>query len=67
MHTSQRQIHLDYLTSKQLKNAFKIPIFLWRMGLGFLIDRIFMILTTEGRRSGKPRRTAIEFHQYKGR
>jgi deazaflavin-dependent oxidoreductase (nitroreductase family) len=37
------------------------------MGLGFLVGKIFMILTTTGRKSNQPRHTAIEFHEYKGR
>lgn len=46
---------------------YKIPILLYRLGLGFLIGRLFMIMTTMGRKSGQPRRTAIEYHEYKGR
>jgi deazaflavin-dependent oxidoreductase (nitroreductase family) len=49
------------------KWLYKTPILLYRLGLGFLVGRLFMILTTIGRKSGRPRRTAIEFHQYKGR
>ena len=46
---------------------YKTPILLYRLGLGFLVGRLFMILTTVGRKSGQPRRTGIEFHEYKGR
>jgi deazaflavin-dependent oxidoreductase (nitroreductase family) len=46
---------------------YKTPILLYRLGLGFLVGRLFMIMTTVGRKSGQPRRTAIEFHEYKGR
>lgn len=62
-----RPITLAYPSSHLLRQAFKAPIFLWRMGLGFLIGKIFMILTTTGRKSTQPRHTAIEFHEYKGR
>ncbi|MFZ5881910.1 MAG: nitroreductase family deazaflavin-dependent oxidoreductase [Chloroflexota bacterium] len=50
-----------------MKWLFKSPILLHRMGLGFIVGRLFMILTTVGRRSGQPRRTVIEFHEFKGR
>jgi deazaflavin-dependent oxidoreductase (nitroreductase family) len=40
---------------------------LWRLGLGPVIGRLFMIMTTTGRVSGLPRRTAIEFHEIDGR
>lgn len=50
-----------------MKWLYKTPILLYRLGLGFLVGRLFMILTTTGRKSGQPRRTAIEFHEYTGR
>lgn len=50
-----------------LKLVFKSPILLYRLGLGFFIGRLFMVLTTIGRKSGKPRRTAIEFHEFEGK
>jgi len=53
--------------SGMMKNLYKSPILLYRLGLGRLVGRLFMILTTTGRRSGLPRRTAIEFHQHAGR
>jgi len=50
-----------------MKWLYKTPILLYRLGLGFMVGRLFMILTTTGRKSGQPRRTAIEFHEHKGR
>lgn len=50
-----------------LKLLFKTPILLYRLGLGVLVGRLFMVLTTSGRKSGKPRRTAIEFHEFEGK
>ena len=50
-----------------VKWLYKTPILLYRLGLGFLVGRLFMVLTTVGRKSGQPRRTAIEFHEFKGR
>jgi deazaflavin-dependent oxidoreductase (nitroreductase family) len=60
-------IRIAYPSSRLLKQAFKVPIPLWRMGLGFPVGRLFMILTTTGRKSGRLRHTAIEFHEHKGR
>lgn len=57
---------LTYPTGTPLKYLYKTPILLYRMGLGPVIGRLFMIITTTGRKSGLPRRTAIEFHQYGG-
>lgn len=57
----------QYPSDKFLKNVYRLPIVLYRMGMGKLFGRLFMIITTVGRKSGLPRRTAIEFHQHKGR
>lgn len=58
---------IPYPSNPILKQLFKGPVLLWRLGMGPLIGRLFMILTTTGRRSGLPRRTALEFHLHKGR
>jgi len=50
-----------------MKWVYKSPILLYRLGLGFIVGRLFMLMTTIGRKSGIPRRTAIEFHEFKGR
>ena len=50
-----------------MKWLYQTPILLYRLGLSFLVGRLFMVITTVGRKSGEPRRTAIEFHEYKGR
>lgn len=50
-----------------MKLLFKTPILLYRLGMGVFIGRLFMVLTTTGRRSGQPRRTAIEFHEFEGK
>jgi deazaflavin-dependent oxidoreductase (nitroreductase family) len=50
-----------------LKWLFKTPVLLYRLGLGFLVGRLFMVMTTTGRKSGQPRRTAIEFHEFEGK
>ncbi len=45
-----------------LRIVFKAPLYLWRMGLGFLIGRYIMVITTTGRKSGEPRHTMAEWH-----
>jgi deazaflavin-dependent oxidoreductase (nitroreductase family) len=40
---------------------FKFPLLLDRLGLWFLIPKGILILATTGRRSGKPRRTPMEY------
>ncbi len=50
-----------------IKWLFKAPILFYRLGLGFIVGRLFMVMTTMGRRSRLPRRTAIEFHEFNGR
>jgi deazaflavin-dependent oxidoreductase (nitroreductase family) len=43
------------------------PILLYRLGLGGLVGRLVLVLTTRGRRTGLPRHTAIEYHRWRGR
>ena len=50
-----------------LKWSFRLPILLFRLGLGPIVGQLFMILTTTGRQSGVPRLHAIEFHAFAGR
>jgi deazaflavin-dependent oxidoreductase (nitroreductase family) len=44
-----------------------IPILLYRLGMGVWVGRLFMLMTTTGRKSGQPRHTAIEFHEFEGK
>jgi deazaflavin-dependent oxidoreductase (nitroreductase family) len=37
----------------------KAPVTLWRLGLGPVLGRVFILLTARGRKSGQPRRTAV--------
>lgn len=39
---------------------FRAPISLYRVGLGFLLGRRFLMLEHLGRKSGQPRRTVLE-------
>ena len=50
-----------------LKFFFKTPVFLYKIGLGGferLIGAEWMLLTTVGRKSGKPRRTMVDILEY---
>ena len=40
--------------------VFKLPLYLWRLGLGRLLPSNFLVLTTTGRKSGLPRHTMLE-------
>lgn len=46
---------------------YRLPILEYRLGLGPLIGRFVMIMSTTGRKSGQVRRTAIEYHVCNGR
>jgi deazaflavin-dependent oxidoreductase (nitroreductase family) len=59
--------NLPYPSRRVMQMVYRSPIWLYRLGLGPLVGRGFMILTTTGRKSGLPRRTAVEFHQHHGR
>ena len=59
--------NLPYPSGRVTQIVYKTPIWLYRLGWGPLVGRLFMILTTTGRKSGLPRRTALEFHQHHGR
>jgi deazaflavin-dependent oxidoreductase (nitroreductase family) len=49
--------------NRPLRRAInRAPIMLYRLGLGPLIGRLVMIMSTTGRRSGLTRRTALEYH-----
>lgn len=48
------------------KILFKLPVILWRLGLGPLTGKLFMIITNTGRKSGKIYRTPVEYHSLNG-
>ncbi len=48
-----------------LRLALRMPLTLFRLGLGDLLNMLrLMILTTRGRKSGQPRHVAIEFRRH---
>ena len=63
----QETAFLTYPAGGWRKAMFKWPIQLWRLGLGPLIGRYLMLITHTGRKSGQPRRTLVEYHEWQGR
>lgn len=55
---------VDRPPSKALRFGLRLPIWLYRLRLGWLLGNRFLMLTHTGRRSGKPQRTVIEVVQY---
>lgn len=54
----------DLYPSKPLTRLlFKFPLLTWRLGLGPLTGRLFMLITTRGRKSGLPRHTMVEYYR----
>ena len=47
------------------KWIFKIPILQYKLGLGWLTGRYVLLLTTTGRKTGKPRHTPLEYVYYR--
>lgn len=44
--------------------GFRLPIWLYRLGLGSLLGKRFVCLTHTGRKSGQPRQTVLEVVRY---
>ena len=51
---------VDRPPSKALRFGLRLPIFLYRIGLGWMLSNRFLMLTHTGRKSGLPRYTVIE-------
>jgi deazaflavin-dependent oxidoreductase (nitroreductase family) len=49
------------------KQFMKMPLRYWRMGLGPILQRWFVVLTTTGRKSGQPRHTMLEYSVMDGK
>ena len=43
------------------KWLFKVPILAYRLGLGWMVARYILLLTSTGRKTGRPRQTALEY------
>lgn len=63
----KEQGSMPYPGSGWLKFAVKAPITLWRLGLGPIVGKVSMLITTTGRKSGLPRRTMVEYHSLAGK
>jgi len=50
-----------------LKSLYRVPILLYRLGLGPMIGKYILILSTYGRKTGKIRRTPVEYYRHQGR
>ncbi|HEX5505404.1 MAG TPA: nitroreductase family deazaflavin-dependent oxidoreductase [Thermomicrobiales bacterium] len=51
-------------SQRWLRRAFRVPVYLYRWRLGWLLGHRFVLLTHRGRRSGLPRRTVLEVLRY---
>ena len=43
------------------KWLFKMPILQYKLGMGWMIGKYVLLLTTTGRKSGQPRHTPLEY------
>lgn len=43
------------------KWCFKLPIFQYKLGMGWMIGKYVLLLTTTGRKTGRPRLTPLEY------
>lgn len=55
-----------YPKSEFAKMVTKLPILTWRLGLGPIAGRLFMIITHTGRKTGNPHQTMVEYHTMNG-
>jgi deazaflavin-dependent oxidoreductase (nitroreductase family) len=56
-----------YPKTEWMRLLFRAPILSWRLGLGPLVGKVAMILTTIGRKTGLPRHTMVECHTINGK
>ena len=55
-----------YPKDDPIRALARSPIFLWRLGLGPILGKLFMVITTRGRKSGTPHRVMTEYHVMDG-
>ncbi len=55
-----RESMVDRPPSKALRAGLRLPIWLYRLRLGWLLGDRFLMLTHKGRRTGRARETVIE-------
>ena len=56
-----------YPRTRWARSIARAPLVLWRLGLGPVIGRLMLVLTTTGRKSGLPRQAMVEYHMFNGR
>jgi deazaflavin-dependent oxidoreductase (nitroreductase family) len=61
------QTSLPYPKLGWQKQAFRAPLVLWRMGLGFIIGKVIMVITTTGHKSKLPRHNMAEYYSLNGK
>jgi len=55
-----------YPRSRWAKALWRAPLLFWRLGLGPISGRLFLVLTVRGRKSGLPRYTMLEYYKLDG-
>ena len=45
----------------------QVMLALWRLGIGAIVSPFYLVLTTEGRKSGLPRHTVVNYQKVDGR
>jgi deazaflavin-dependent oxidoreductase (nitroreductase family) len=55
---------IPYPTHPILKSLYRLPILLYRLGLGPLIGKYILVVSTYGRKTGKVHRTPVEYYQH---
>ncbi len=56
-----------YPQTRRAAQMWRLPLITWRLGLGPIVGRVMLVLTTTGRKSGLPRQTMVEYHVLNGR
>ncbi len=62
-----KNVIITYPVTKVRRFLFKAPLMLWRLGLGPIIGRYLVVLTTWGRTSGLARHTMLEYFTWRGK
>ena len=52
--------------SPLMRALYRLPLLLWRMGLGWVLPSSMLVLTTRGRKSGLPRHTMLDYVVHEG-
>lgn len=58
---------IHYPENPIMKWFFQAPVFFWRLGLGNMLGRHLLMITTVGRKTGRARSTAVELHEHAGK